>query len=134
MLAFVLLGPGPTEPLDLWWAPLDRWMALTYAILIIGGLVIAWELRLLALEIGFLLGFATFTAVALATVPDHCMVASWHATPMCGADLWQLLVSSPEILVFALFMVPDPRTVPDGRMSTRKSLVVESGKSAIVEA
>jgi hypothetical protein len=35
-------------------------------------------------------------------------------TPLCGRDLWQILVTSPEILIFALFMVPDPRTVPDG--------------------
>jgi hypothetical protein len=35
-------------------------------------------------------------------------------TPMCGRDLWQILVTSPEILIFALFMIPDPRTVPDG--------------------
>jgi hypothetical protein len=33
---------------------------------------------------------------------------------MCGRELWQILVTSPELLVFGLFMVPDPRTVPDG--------------------
>jgi hypothetical protein len=64
--------------------------------------------------VGFMAGFALFVAVALAPVPDHCMVASWHVTPICGRDLWQILVTSPEILIFALFMVPDPRTVPDG--------------------
>jgi hypothetical protein len=32
------------------------------------------------------------------------------------------------------FQVLDKVTVPDGHMSTRKSLVVESGKLAIVEA
>jgi hypothetical protein len=48
-------------------------------------------------------------------VPDHCMVASWHVTPMCGWQLWQILVTSPEVLIFALFMIPDPRTVPDGQ-------------------
>ena len=32
------------------------------------------------------------------------------------------------------FQVLDKVTVPDGRMTTRKSLVVESGKSAIAEA
>jgi hypothetical protein len=36
---------------------------------------------------------------------------------MCGWDLWQLLVTSPELLVFGLFMVPDPRTVPDGAVA-----------------
>jgi hypothetical protein len=114
VLAFVVLGPQRTEPLDLWWIPMGRWMIVTYAILIVGGLLIAWELKLLGLVLGFMTAFALFVALALAPVPDHCMVASWHVTPMCGRDLWQILVTSPEILIFALFMVPDPRTVPDG--------------------
>ncbi len=114
VVAFVALGPQHTEPLDLWWIPMGPWMILTYAILIVGGLLIAWELKLIGLVLGFMVGFAVFTAVAIAPVPDHCMVASWHVTPLCGRDLWQILVTSPEILIFALFMVPDPRTVPDG--------------------
>lgn len=114
VLAFVILGPQHTEPLDLWWIPMGPWMIVTYAILIGGGLLIARELKLIGLVLGFMVGFAVFVAIALAPAPDHCMVARWHATPMCGQDLWQVLVTSPEILIFALFMVPDPRTVPDG--------------------
>ena len=114
VIAFVALGPRLTEPQDLWWIPLGPWLIVTYAVLVVGGLLIGWELRLLGLELAFLAGFAAFTALALALVPDHCMVASWHVAPMCGRDLWQILVTSPELLVFGLFMVPDPRTVPDG--------------------
>jgi Na+-translocating ferredoxin:NAD+ oxidoreductase RnfD subunit len=114
VVAFVALGPQRTEPLDLWWIPMGMWMIVTYAILIGGGLLIAWELKLLGLVLGFMAAFAVFVAVSLAPVPDHCMVASWHVTPLCGRDLWQILVTSPEILIFAFFMVPDPRTVPDG--------------------
>lgn len=114
VIAFIAFGPQHTEPLDLWWIPMGPWMILTYAILIGGGLLIAWELKLLGLELGFMIAFAAFVALALAPVPDHCMVASWHATPMCGRDLWQVLVTSPEVLIFALFMLPDPRTVPEG--------------------
>ena len=114
VLAFIVLGVQRTEPLDLWWIPMGPWMILTYAILIGGGLLIAWELKLIGLVVGFMAAFAAFTAIALAPVPDHCMVASWHVTPLCGFDLWKILVTSPEILIFALFMVPDPRTVPDG--------------------
>jgi Na+-translocating ferredoxin:NAD+ oxidoreductase RnfD subunit len=117
VLAFVALGPQYTEPQDLWWIPLGPWMYVTYAILIGGGILIAWELKLLGLEIAYMLGFAVFLAYALAPVPDHCMVASWHATPLCGRELWQVLVTSPEVLIFALFMVPDPRTVPDGQVA-----------------
>src|SRR5437588_1249018 len=115
VVAFVALGPQFTEPQDLWWIPLGPWMYLTYAILIVGGVFIGWELKLLGLELGYMLGFAAFVALALAPVPDHCMVASWHVTALCGRDLWQILVTSPEVLIFALFMVPDPRTVPDGQ-------------------
>ena len=114
VIAFVALGPKLTEPQDLWWIPPGPWLIVTYGVLIVGGLLIAWELRLLGLELAFMAGFAAFTALALALVPDHCMVASWHVAPMCGGELWQILVTSPELLVFGLFMIPDPRTVPDG--------------------
>src|SRR5256885_6838060 len=114
VLAFVALGPQYTEPQDLWWIPLGPWMYVTYAILIVGGLLIAWELKLLGLELGFYAAFGLFLGLSLAPVPDHCMVASWHATPICSQQLWQILIPSPEIMIFALFMIPDPRTVPDG--------------------
>ena len=44
--AFVVLGPRYTEPQDLWWIPMGMWMIVTYAVLIGGGLLIAWELKL----------------------------------------------------------------------------------------
>jgi hypothetical protein len=113
VLAFVILGPQYTEPQDLWWIPMGPWMIVTYAILIVGGLLIGRELKLLGLELGYMAAFALFTALALLPVPDHCMIASWYATPLCGWQLWQILVTSPEVLIFAFFMVPDPRTVPD---------------------
>jgi len=116
VLAFVALGPQYTEPQDLWWIPMGPWMIVTYAILIGGGLLIAWELKLLGLELGYMAAFAAFLAAALLPVPDHCMIASWHATPICGQQLWQILATSPEVLIFAFFMVPDPRTVPDGQV------------------
>ena len=117
VLAFVVLGVQHTEPLDLWWIPMGPWMVVTYVILVGGGLLIAWELRMLGLVMAFMAAFAAFVALALSQVPDHCMVASWHVTPMCGRDLWQILVTSPEVLIFALFMIPDPRTVPDGQVA-----------------
>jgi hypothetical protein len=115
VIAFVALGPRFTEPQDLWWIPMGQWMIVTYAILIGGGLLIAWELKLIGLELSFMVAFAAFVALALAYVPDHCMIATWHVTPLCGRDLWTVLVTSPELLIFALFMMPDPRTVPDGQ-------------------
>ena len=117
VVAFIALGPQRTEPLDLWWIPIGPWMIVTYAILIGGGVLIGWRLGLLGMEVAFMASFAIFVALALAPVPDHCMVASWHLSPLCGRPLWEILVTSPEILIFALFMIPDPRTVPEGRVA-----------------
>src|SRR5690349_15065647 len=117
VLAFVILGPQYTEPQDLWWIPMGPWMIVTYAILIGGGLYIGWELKLLGLELGYMAAFALFVVLALSPVPDHCMIASWYSTPICGNQLAQILITSPEVLIFAFFMVPDPRTVPDGQAS-----------------
>src|SRR5437588_3412131 len=75
VVAFIALGPQFTEPQDLWWIPLGPWMYVTYAILIVGGLLIGWELKLLSLELGYMAAFAVFVALAVAPVPDHCMVA-----------------------------------------------------------
>src|SRR5260370_19264531 len=99
-----------------------------------GGLLIAWELKLIGLVLGFMVGFAVFTAIAIAPVPDHCMAASWHVTPLCGRDLWQILGTSPEILIFALFMVPDPRTVPDGPVARVVFGLIVSAFRAVVPA
>src|SRR6185437_524387 len=66
VLAFVILGLTRTEPLDLFWIPMGTWMIVTYAILIGGGLLIAWELKLLGLVFGFAVGFAAFTALSVA--------------------------------------------------------------------
>src|SRR5438105_10970800 len=49
VLAFVVLGPQYTEPQALWWIPLGPWMYVPYSVLIGGGLLIAWELKLLGL-------------------------------------------------------------------------------------
>src|SRR5207245_320816 len=120
VVAFVALGPKLTEPQDLWWIPPGPWLIVTYAVLVVGGLLIAWELRLLGLELAFMAGFAAFTAVALALVPDHCMVASWHVAPMCGREVWQILVTSPELLVFGLFMIHVPRPQPGAGRRARR--------------
>jgi hypothetical protein len=109
---FVALGPQLTEPQDLWWIGLSPALILTYAVIVVGGVLIGARLKLLAMEIAFLGGFAASLVLSLGLVPDHCMTASWASAPLCGRPLWEILVISPEVLVFAFFMLSDPRTVP----------------------
>src|SRR5204862_3395609 len=45
-------------------------------------------------------------------VAGHEMTARWHLGPISGFELWWVLLTSPEVLVFLFFMITDPRTAP----------------------
>jgi hypothetical protein len=111
VLCFVLLGPEHADPLAFWWGPMSVWLALALALIVFGGLKILSRLKLVGIALGFWLTFATGVAVLAAA--GHEMTAPWHLGPIAGFDLWWLLVTSPEILVFLFFMITDPRTIPD---------------------
>jgi len=110
VLCFLLIGPERADPLPFWWGPLSVWLALALVLILGGGLAILRRLRLTAIAVGFWLTFAAGIAVLAAT--GHEMTAAWHLGPIGGLDLWWLLVTSPEILVFLFFMITDPRTIP----------------------
>jgi hypothetical protein len=40
------------------------------------------------------------------------MTARWHLGPVSGLSYWRALATSPETLVFAFFMITDPKTLP----------------------
>jgi len=113
VVAFLVLGSGLVEPLDFWWAPLGPWMILAYLVIVGGGVLITRRLALLEMAAAFWL----FLAVGLGVLAfsGHCMTATWSPTPVCDARFWTVLVMSPEILIFALFMITDPRTIPERR-------------------
>ena len=87
------------------------WLALALALIVGGGLKILSRLKLVGIAAGFWLTFAAGVAVLAAA--GHQMTAPWHLGPIAGFDLWWLLVTSPEILVFLFFMITDPRTIPE---------------------
>jgi Na+-translocating ferredoxin:NAD+ oxidoreductase RnfD subunit len=47
----------------------------------------------------------------------HCFVATWHLGPVCGSEYWAGICMSPELAIFVLFMMSDPKTMPSGRSS-----------------
>ena len=111
VLCFVLLGPERADPLAFWWGPMSVWLALALVLIVGGGLAILSRLHLVGIAVGFWLTFAAGVAVLAAT--GHEMTAAWHLGPIAGLDLWWLLVTSPEVLVFLFFMITDPRTIPE---------------------
>ncbi|HZM18172.1 MAG TPA: FG-GAP-like repeat-containing protein, partial [Gaiellaceae bacterium] len=110
VLCFLAIGPERADPLPFWWGPMSVWLAVALVLIVGGGLAILRRLRLVVIAAGFWLTFAAGIAVLAAT--GHEMRAAWHLGPIGGLDLWWLLVTSPEILVFLFFMITDPRTIP----------------------
>lgn len=109
VLVFLAVRPPQVAPMFLWWGPPSWWLAAVYVLVVAGGAWVLWPLGLLRLSLFFLGPFAVLTAL-LAT--GDCFVAIWHSGQVCGADLWLNLALSPEVMVFAFLMLPDPRTVP----------------------
>ena len=110
VLCFLILGSGRAEPLNFWWGPMDAWMAVALAIIVLGGLAILARLKLVMIAAGFWLAFAASTGVLALT--GHAMTARWHLGEITGFTFWRILVTSPEILVFLFFMITDPKTSP----------------------
>ena len=114
VVTFLLLGSMRAEPLDFWWAPMNAWMITAYAVIIGGGLLITRRLRLLAMAATF---WTTLTVgIGLLAASGHCITARWSFTPVCDAEFWRIIVTSPEIMIFLFFMITDPKTVPSGRV------------------
>jgi hypothetical protein len=109
---FLILGRGRAEPLDFWWGPMSWWMGLALAIIVTGGFTILRRLHLLRVALGFWASFAL--GIGVIAIAGHQMTARWHLGPISGWNLWWILISSPEVLVFLFFMNTDPKTAPSG--------------------
>lgn len=113
VVAFLVLGSGIADPQDLWWGPMSVGLALTYGLILIGGVVITRRLHLLGVSIVFWVVYAALMAVLAAV--GHSMTARWSLGPVAGWQYWTTLALSPEVLIFLFFMITDPRTGARGR-------------------
>lgn len=112
VVCFLLLGTSVVNPLDFWWGPMSVSMAVVYSILAVGALTVTRRLGLLPMSLAF---WGTFTAsLGVVAASGHCISARWSVTPVCGTDFWWIVVTSPEVLIFMLFMITDPMTSPSG--------------------
>ena len=115
VLAFLIFGNSRLEPLNLWWAPLNVSMIIAYAIILVGGTYVIWRAKVWTLSVTFFLSFAILQSIVAAS--GHCMTANWAFAPVCGTDYYRTVVFSPELFIYAFFMVTDPPTVPSARVA-----------------
>lgn len=110
VLCFLVLGTGVVNPLDFWWGPLSPAMVVVYAILAAGALGVTRRLGLIPMSLAFWGVFAA--SLAVVSGAGHCISARWSVDPVCGSDFWWIVVTSPEVVIFMLFMITDPMTTP----------------------
>ena len=115
VLVFLAFGTRVVNPQDLWWGNLSPGLALTWAVILVGGFTLARRLHLVGIVAPFWLAFAAM--VGLLAASGHCITARWHVGPVCGTSFATTLALSPEVFVFMFFMITDPRTSPAGRVA-----------------
>lgn len=115
VVAFLVFGNSRLEPLALWWAPLNAPMIAAYAIILAGGTYVIWRARMMTVSVTFFAAFIVLQGILAAS--GHCITANWAFAPICGADYWRMIITSPEVLIYVFFMVTDPPTVPNGRVA-----------------
>lgn len=126
VVVFLVFGAKWADPQELWWGPWRPGLVATVLLILAGGITLSLRVGLLDIVVSF---WATFAAgIAVVALAGHAMVARWSLTPVEGLDYWSILVTSPEIIIFAFFMITDPPTTPDSR---RARIVYSIGIGAL---
>lgn len=82
------------------------------AVIAIGAAVVLRPLGLLPALGSYLAVFGVGVGVLAAR--GNCLLAVWQTGPVCGGTFWLNVALSPEVLVFACYMITDPKTIPAG--------------------
>ena len=76
LLGFMLLGSRRVDPLDFWWVRPGVALALALTVIVVGGLLLAWRVKMLGVVSGFWLTYAV--ALGVLAARGHCITARWH--------------------------------------------------------
>ena len=106
----LVIGPKYVFPQYLWWGPSRLGVALSYAVILVGGFWVLKRVRMISMAASFMATFAVL--VGLFALGGRSFIAIWHDGPISGLDYWWNVALSPEVLVFVFFMISDPQTAP----------------------
>jgi hypothetical protein len=110
VLCLLLVGSPSVYPQYLWWGPMGPSVAAAWTVIVLGAAWVLRPLRLLPMALVFLVTMGV--AVAVLAGSGQCFDAVWRRDSVCGLNYWIGIALSPELAVFALFMISDPRTTP----------------------
>jgi Na+-translocating ferredoxin:NAD+ oxidoreductase RnfD subunit len=125
----LVIGPGLVFPQYLWWGPFGVPVALTFAVILLGGIWVLRSVRMIPMAVSFLVTLGVL--VGLLAAGGRSFVAIWHNGPLTGTQYWANICLSPELLVFAFFMMSDPQTAPK---APRARVVYGAATAAVAAA
>ena len=124
----LLVGSPLVYPQYLWWGPIGPAVGAAWLVIALGAMWVLGPLRMLPMGAAFLATLAV--AVAGLAALGGCFDAVWRSDSVCGLNYWIGIAVSPEVAVFALFMMSDPRTAP----SSQRGRLVFGVVTAVIAA
>lgn len=106
----LLIGPSYVFSEHLWWAPLGVPILVSMAVILGGAWWVLRQVKMLPMAGAFLGTF--FVLIAIFSVSGSSYFAVWHDGAVGGSFYWVTVALSPELLIFAFFMITDPQTAP----------------------
>jgi hypothetical protein len=106
----LLIGPSHVFSEHLWWDPLGWRILLAMAVIFGGGYWVLRQVKMIPLATAFLATFLPL--IGLWALFGRYYYARWHTGPVGGSFYWVTVALSPEVLIFAFFMITDPQTAP----------------------
>lgn len=107
---FLIAGVDRAFPQYLWWGPLRPPVAAALVVIAAGALRVVRPLGVLPMVGAYLATLAV--VVGFLALTGHGFFAIWHLGEMRGVAYVVHILASPELFVFVLFMLTDPRTIP----------------------
>ncbi len=125
----LVIGPKSVFPQYLWWGRLGVPVVLAYCVIVLGAPWVLRPVRMVRMALAFIGTF--WPLVAALALAGHRFAAIWHTGPISGTSYWADICLSPELLIFAFFMMSDPQTAPKNQ---RGRLIYGSGTAMIAAA
>lgn len=118
-LVWVLLVVGPVHvfPQYLYWGPLDAPVIAALVVIALGAVWVLRAVKMVPMALSFIVPFTLLIAIFAAS--GRSFIAIWDESSISGVEYWVRISTSPELLIFVLFMMSDPATAPKlpiGRM------------------
>lgn len=104
----LLIGPAHVFPRYLWWGPLNTPLTIALIVIVAGAVWVLRSVRMMTMALAFLLPFAVLVGISVAAA-GQSFLAIWHAGTVGGFSYWKDISLSPELFIFAFFMMSDPR-------------------------